>query len=209
MLNIGKGNFVVLLGRMSEWQVGFVVPQGGYQKLKKSGINALQDSIRVTVPWLSDRVEFLNDWHKISLLSVEASCLSRWHRPGLLLIGDAAHVMLPVGGVGINCAISDAVEAANVLANPLREGKVPEEMLVEVQHRRERLTRMIQGFQTMLQKRILSSLKAGKAFTPPLAMRIIVRLPFLRDLPARVMALGIRPVKLEHPDEVPVGGGTE
>jgi len=209
MLNIGEGNFVVLLGRMNEWQVGYVVPQGGYQKLKKSGINALKNSIRITVPWLSDRVEFLNDWHKISLLSVEASCLSRWHRPGLLLIGDAAHVMLPVGGVGINCAISDAVEAANVLANPLREGKITEEMLGEVQHRRERLTRMIQGFQTMLQKRILRSLKEGKAFTTPLALRIITRLPLLRDLPARVMALGIRPVKLEHPDEVPVGDGTE
>jgi 2-polyprenyl-6-methoxyphenol hydroxylase-like FAD-dependent oxidoreductase len=114
--------------------------------------------------------------------------------------------MLPVGGVGINCAISDAVEAANVLTNPLREGQVTEEMLAEVQRRRERLTRMIQGFQTMMQKRVVGALKSGKGFTLPLALRIIVRLPLLRDLPARVLALGIRPVKLERPEEVAVVG---
>jgi 2-polyprenyl-6-methoxyphenol hydroxylase-like FAD-dependent oxidoreductase len=201
MLNIGEGNFIVLLGRMNEWQVGYVMPQGGYQKLKKNGLSEFRESIKATVPWLANRVGFINDWHQVSLLSVEASCLSRWHRPGLLLIGDAAHIMLPVGGVGINCAISDSVEAANVLSNPLREGHVTEEMLVEVQHRRERLTRMIQGFQTMLQKRIVASLKSGKAFTPPFALRAMIRLPLLRDLPARVMALGIQPAKLEHPEE--------
>ena len=204
MLSIGEGNFIVLLGRMNEWQVGYVMPQGGYQKLKKNGLDAFQNSIKVTVPWLADRVEYIKDWHQVSLLSVEASCLSRWHRPGLLLIGDAAHVMLPVGGVGINCAISDAVEAANVLTNPLRYGCVTEEALGEVQRRRERLTRMIQGFQTMMQKRIVGALKSGKTFTPPPALQVIVRIPLLRDLPARVMAFGIRPVKLEHPVELAV-----
>jgi len=202
MLTIGEGNFIVLLGRMTEWQVGYVMPPGGYQKLKQNGLKAFQDSIKVTVPWLSDRVEHINDWHHVSLLSVEGSCLSQWHLPGLLLIGDAAHVMLPVGGVGINCAISDAVEAANVLTKPLRARQVTEETLAQVQHRRERLTRMIQGFQTMMQKRIVGALTSGKAFTLPLALRIIVRLPLLRDLPARVMAFGIRPVRLENPEEV-------
>ena len=206
MLNIGEGNFIVLLGRMTEWQVGYVMPQGGYQKLKQNGLNAFQDSIKVTIPWLADRVEHINDWHHVSLLSVEGSCLSRWHLPGLLLIGDAAHVMLPVGGVGINCAISDAVEAANALTNPLRNREVTEEMLAEIQRRRERLTRMIQGFQSMMQKRIVGALKSGKAFSLPLALRIMVQLPLLRDLPARVLAFGIRPVKLEHPEEVAVGG---
>jgi len=205
MLTIGEGNFIVLLGRMTEWQVGYVMPQGGYQKLKQNGLQAFQESIKTTVPWLADRVAHINDWHHVSLLSVEGSCLSRWHLPGLLLIGDAAHVMLPVGGVGINCAISDAVEAANVLTPPLRNCQVTEELLAEVQSRRERLTRMIQGFQTMMQKRIVGALKSGNAFTLPLALRIIVRLPLLRDLPARVLAFGIRPVRLERPEEVPVG----
>lgn len=96
-LNIGRGQFIVLLGRVHEWQVGYVVPSGAYTRLKSEGLSALQRSVATTVPWLADRVELLNDWHQVNVLSVEASRLIRWHRPGLLLIGDAAHVILPVG----------------------------------------------------------------------------------------------------------------
>jgi 2-polyprenyl-6-methoxyphenol hydroxylase-like FAD-dependent oxidoreductase len=206
-LNIGAGNFVVLLGRANEWQVGYVVPKGGYQMLKGKGLKGLQESIASTVPWLADRVESLIDWHQVAVLSVEANRLSRWHRPGLLLIGDAAHVMLPVGGVGINCAIGDAVEAANVLAQPLRAGLVKDEMLAEVQRRREFLTSLIQRFQTLIQKRIVDAIKSGRPFTPPPALGFILRVPGLRDLPARVMAFGIRRVHLEHPQEMPLDKG--
>ena len=117
----------------------------------------------------------------------------------MLLIGDAAHVILPVGGVGINCAISDAVEAANVLTEPLRVGVVQEDDLAEVQRRRERVTRIIQRFQTLMQKRILRSIESGKPFKPPLPLRIILRVPGLRNLPARVVAFGVRRVRLERP----------
>lgn len=161
-LNIGEGNFVVLLGRVHEWQVGYVVRKGGYQKLKTKGLNALQHSIAVTVPLLADRVELLNDWHHVNVLSVEASRLTRWYRPGLLLIGDAAHVMLPVGGVGINCAISDAVEAANVLGEPLRAGRVEDEMMAEVQRRRERLTEQRE------RKHVCMNIAPRKPTGPPL-----------------------------------------
>lgn len=197
--NIGRGQFIVLLGRAHEWQIGYVAPSGSYSRLKSEGLSALQRSVATTVPWLTDRVELLKDWHQINVLSVEASRLIRWHRPGLLLIGDAAHVMLPIGGVGINCAISDAVEAANVLTEPLRVGRVQENDLAEVQRRRERITRLIQRVQTMMQERILRSLESGIPFKPPLPLRIILRVPGLRNIPARVVAFGVRRVRLERP----------
>jgi 2-polyprenyl-6-methoxyphenol hydroxylase-like FAD-dependent oxidoreductase len=198
-LNIGRRQFVVLLGRTHEWQVGFVAPSGAYARLKGEGLASLQQSVAATVPWLTDRVELLNDWHQVNVLSVEASRLVTWHRPGLLLIGDAAHVVLPIGGVGINCAISDAVEAANVLTEPLRTGRVEEDDLAEVQKRRERIVRIIQGFQTVIQTRILRSLESGTPFKPPLALRMMLRVPGFRNLPARLVAFGVRRVQLEHP----------
>lgn len=197
-LNIGYREFIVLLGRVHEWQVGYVVPSGGYQRLKSEGLNALQESVAATVPWLADRVELLNDWHQVNVLSVEASRLIKWHRPGLLLLGDAAHVILPIGGVGINCAISDAVEAVNVLTEPLRAGRVRESDLAEVQRRRERVTSFIQGFQTFMQKRILRALESGEPFKPPLPLRMILRVPWLRTIPARLVGFGVRRVRLER-----------
>jgi len=198
-LNFGRKQFIVLLGRVHEWQVGYVVPSGGYQRLKSEGLSAFQQSVAAVVPWLADRVELLSDWHQVNVLSVEASRLTRWHRPGLLLIGDAAHVILPIGGVGINCAISDAVEAANVLTDPLRAGRVHESDLAEVQRRRERVTSFIQRFQTFMQKRILLALESGEPFKPPLPLRIILRVPGLRTIPARLVGFGVRRVRLERP----------
>ena len=173
--------------------------KGGFQRLKSDGIESLQRSIATTVPWLADRVSLISDWRQVNVLSVEASRVATWHRPGLLLIGDAAHVMLPVGGVGINCAIADAVEAVNVLTEPLRHGRVDDSHLAEVQRRRERFTKIIQGFQAAVQGGIASSLASGKPFRPPLPVRIIVRIPVLRNLQARLTAFGVKRVRLERP----------
>jgi 2-polyprenyl-6-methoxyphenol hydroxylase-like FAD-dependent oxidoreductase len=200
VLMIGKQEVAAVLGRTSEWQVGYVMNKGGFQRLKSEGIEALQRSIATTVPWLADRVSHISDWRQVNVLSVEASRVATWHRPGLLLIGDAAHVMLPVGGVGINCAIADAVEAVNVLTEPLRTGQVEESHLAEVQRRRERFTKIIQRFQAEVQAGIASALVGGKPFRPPLPVRLAVRIPVLRNLQARLTAFGIKRVRLEHPE---------
>ena len=202
-LYVGLRQAAVVLGRTKEWQIGVVLPKGGYQRLKAAGLIALQEAIASTVPWLADRVDLLNDWHRVNLLSVEANRLIRWHRPGLLLLGDAAHVMLPVGGVGINCAIADAVEASNVLVEPLRTGRILESDLAEVQQRRERWTRIVQRAQAGQQRRILRALESGTPFRPPPLVRLILRVPGLRNLPARVIGFGGRRVRLQHPEEAP------
>src|SRR5207247_1863393 len=117
---IRAGHFIVLLERPEEWQVGFVILKGSYQQVRAAGLEAVRQAVVEAVPWLSDRVADLNDWKQVSVLAVESSRLTKWYQPGLLLIGDAAHVMSPVGGVGINVAIQDAVEAANLLGPRLR-----------------------------------------------------------------------------------------
>jgi 2-polyprenyl-6-methoxyphenol hydroxylase-like FAD-dependent oxidoreductase len=198
----GRRQGIVVLGRTHTWQLGYVGPEGHYHDVKAQGIEAFRESVAEVVPWLADRVNSLRDFSDLSLLSVQGSRLARWHRPGLLLIGDAAHVMLPVGGVGINCAIADAVEAVNVLAEPLRADRVEVRHLAEVQRRREGVTRTIQSFQARMQRGMVAAFKAGTGFRLPLPARIVLRIPFLRDLPPRLTAFGVRRVRLEHPDEV-------
>ena len=189
-----KGNILAIIDRLDYWQLGYVIPKGSYQKLREAGIEALRQSIAELAPEFSDRVEKLKDWSQISFLSVESSRLSRWYRPGLLLIGDAAHVMSPVGGVGINYAIQDAVVAANVLSTPLKNGHLHLWDLAEVQRQREWSTRIIQGFQSLVQQQIIKgALDTTRKFTPPAFMR----LPIWRNLPARLVAFGIWPVHLE------------
>lgn len=199
----GLRQIVVVLGRTEEWQLGVVLPKGGYQRFKMEGLNVFRQAIASTVPWLSDRVELLNDWRRVSVLSVEADQLVHWHRPGLLLLGDAAHVMLPVAGVGINCAIADAVEATNVLAGPLRTGCIENSQLAEVQRRRQGITRFVQRFQAAQGKRIIRALESGRPFSMPLLLRVILRVPGLRNFPARVTAFGVRRVRLHDPQETP------
>lgn len=199
---VGERQIIAVLGRQNEWQLGYVGPPGRYREVKSRGLEAFRESIAATLPWLADRVGSIGGWDDVSLLSVEASRLERWHRPGLLLIGDAAHVMLPVGGVGINCAIADAVEAANVLSEPLRSGSANDRHLAEVQRRRERVTKIIHSFQAGIQGRMVKAFEAGRMFRLPLPLRLILRVPGLRNLPPRVPAFGVRRVRLERPDEV-------
>ena len=189
-----RGHLVVQLDRWDYWQVGFVIPKGTYQQLRAAGLPALRQELALTAPELADRVDELQDWKQVSLLSVESNRLPRWYRPGLLLIGDAAHVMTPVGGVGINYAIQDAVVAANVLTEPLQRGRLSLRDLATVQLQRELPTRFIQAFQNFLQQRMLQpALDPNTNFQfPPL-----LRLPLLRDIPPRLIGIGLWPVRLK------------
>lgn len=193
----GQGHVMVLLDRFAEWQVAYAILKGSYNELREQGIASLRASIAAISPMLADRVDTLRDWKQCSLLSVESSRARRWHRPGLLLIGDAAHVMSPVGGVGINYAIQDAVVAANVLTRPLRLGQVWERDLRLIQRHRELPVRFIQAVQAIGQRRIIASaLNASQGFQLPWALRIVGRIPVLRAVPARVIGYGLWRVRL-------------
>lgn len=192
---IGNGHIVALLNRDDQWQIAYVISKGEYQEIRSAGLEVLRKSIAEVVPELSDRVDQLRDWSQVAFLSVESSCLKRWYRPGLLLIGDAAHVMSPVGGVGINYAIQDAVVAGNVLSKPLKEGKLQLSHLAKVQRQRQLPTRIIQAVQSFMQKQFIArALKPDQLLTPP----PLLRLPFLRALPARIIGLGIWPVHVKQ-----------
>ena len=188
---IGNGHMLAVLNRYDYWQLGYVIPKGGYRKLREAGLETLRQTVAELAPELADRLAELNDWKQVSLLSVESSRVPRWYVPGLLLIGDAAHVMSPVGGVGINYAIQDAVVAANVLSGPLRSGNLSVGHLAAVQRQRELPTRIIQAFQSVIQQGLLASVldpsSAPGGFRPPL----FLRLPFFRAILARFVAFGV------------------
>jgi 2-polyprenyl-6-methoxyphenol hydroxylase-like FAD-dependent oxidoreductase len=191
-------SIIVVLNRFDYWQLGYVIPKGKYQDVRAAGLEHLHQVIANGVPNLAERVQEIKEWKQISVLSVESNRLPRWYRPGLLLIGDAAHVMSPVGGVGINYAIQDAVVAANVLGNKLKYGIVRRRDLAEVQRKRELPTRVIQALQNMVQRFVLARvLNAKKPLIVPAFVPFLVRLPLLRDLPARIIALGLWPVHVK------------
>ncbi len=193
-----NGRICILLTREHEWQLGYVFPKGDYNEIKQQGIEALQEDIGQIVPWLRGRITEVDDFSKVHLLNVKSDRLTTWHKPGLLLIGDAAHVMSPVGGVGINYAINDAVEAANVLIPSFATGAPDETHLAEIQARRFPPTKKIQDIQTFAQKNIVALALQNKDFDVPLPGKIILGTPFLRDIPARVIALGITQVRLDQ-----------
>jgi 2-polyprenyl-6-methoxyphenol hydroxylase-like FAD-dependent oxidoreductase len=197
VFRFGRGSLLVLMDHSDYWQVGYIIPKGYYPRLKEKGLPALCGSVAALAPELADRIEGLQDWAQGSLLSVESDLLRRWYRPGLLLLGDAAHVVSPVGGVGINLAIQDAVVAANVLAGPLGKGKVRVRHLRAVQRRREWAVRLIQGAQELAQRHVVAdALHADEQFELSRLLRLLLRTPVLRDLPARLIAYGAWPV---HP----------
>jgi 2-polyprenyl-6-methoxyphenol hydroxylase-like FAD-dependent oxidoreductase len=192
---IDRGRILAALPRADSWQLAWVIPKGGYQRLRRAGLAELRAQVSALAPELHDALEaHLTDWHQVSLLSVESSHVRRWYRPGLLLIGDAAHVMSPVGGVGINYAVQDAVVAANVLAEPLRRGHVPTSALLRVQLQRALPTLVIQTVQNFLQRRILTAASQNQFVLPSW----LLRTPILRDLPARLIGYGLWRV---HPRE--------
>ncbi len=188
------GHILVLINRGDYWQCGYVIPKDSGVPVRERGLAAFRDGVARLVPFLADRVGEMKDWEQVRLLTVRVDRLARWHRPGLLCIGDAAHAMSPVGGVGINLAIQDAVAAANILAAPLREGRPTTAHLHAVQRRRELPTRLTQRFQLLVQNRIITHvLGRAEPLPPPLLVRLLTRCPFLRRLPARLIGIGIRP----------------
>jgi 2-polyprenyl-6-methoxyphenol hydroxylase-like FAD-dependent oxidoreductase len=199
---VNKGGRVLVIKKRPEyWQLGMIVAKGSYQQFKAAGLDALRKIIVDMVPWFADRIDYLQDWRQVMPLLVQSGRLEKWYKPGLLMIGDAAHVMSPVCSVGVNYAIQDAVETVNVLKKPLQEGRVEVQNLADVQRRRNWPTKIIQRFQGIAQGRLFAAMDpavAAKPWKPALGLRIMLSLPFLRTLPGRLIHFGLWKVRLEE-----------
>jgi 2-polyprenyl-6-methoxyphenol hydroxylase-like FAD-dependent oxidoreductase len=199
---VDSGRVLVMLDRGDYWQCAFVIRKGGYDAIRHKGLDAFRSEVARLAGLPPDRLGELGDWSDIKLLTVTVNRLRRWHRPGLLCIGDAAHAMSPIGGVGINLAIQDAVAAANILTPWLRgsagDAAPP---LARVQRRRELPTRLTQAMQLLIQNRIISRVLASSDTLPlPLALRLLQRWPWLRRIPARLIGIGFRPEHVRTPE---------
>ena len=195
----GPRCLLVLMDHFDHWQIGYILPKGSYGDLKARGIAAFQQRIAAIAPELADRVAQITDWKQCSLLSVESNRVRRWHRPGLLLLGDAAHTMSPVGGVGINMAIQDAVAAANLLAAPLAAGHVSSAVLAAVQRQRAWPTRVIQTAQAFAQQFVVArALGSDQPFQLPWLLRLALRVSWLQAIPSRLIAFGPRATALAN-----------
>jgi len=197
---IDQGRVLVLLDRGDYWQCAFVIPKGRFAEIQGRGMEAFRAELVRLAPYLGDAVGALKDWNEVKLLTVAVDRLRHWHRPGLLCIGDAAHAMSPIGGVGINLAIQDAVAAANILMVPLRDRRLTQAQLQAVQRRRELPTRLTQGMQLFIQNRVMTRVLGSAApLSVPLPVRLMQRWPILRRIPARLIGLGFRPEHVRTP----------
>ncbi|MEP6873003.1 MAG: FAD-dependent oxidoreductase [Burkholderiales bacterium] len=201
---IRPGALLVMLNRNTYWQCAYVIPKDSFAALQAAGLGAFRDRVESIAPFLANALAALTSWDDLSLLSVQVARMPRWYRDGLLCIGDAAHAMSPVGGVGINLAIQDAVAASNLLAEPLREKRLRTTDLDAVQRRREWPARVTQQAQVAIHNELLAPVLAGTAApaTLPLPLRLLQRLPQLRRLPARLVGIGVRPERVRtspHP----------
>jgi len=189
-----RGRILFLINREDYWQCAFVIPKGTADEIRHRGLEAFRQEIAALEPFLQGRTEELSDWKQISLLTVTVDRLARWSRPRVLCIGDAAHAMSPIGGVGINLAIQDAVAAANLLGPKLRQNNVTESDLEAVQRRRSFPTRATQRFQILIQNNVIRKiLGSDKTLSAPWVLKLLQRWPVLRRIPARVLGLGFRP----------------
>jgi 2-polyprenyl-6-methoxyphenol hydroxylase-like FAD-dependent oxidoreductase len=201
---VGLGRLMVLLNRNDYWQAGFIIPKGSGEAHRQKPIAEFHAEIAELAPFLGERTAEIKSWSDVSLLSVVVDRLERWHQPGLLLIGDAAHAMSPMGGVGINLAIQDAVATANIVGPALRDGKIIDEgLLAKVQARRMLPTRVIQGVQRIMQKNIIERVLSARGPAPraPAVLRFLSRFRWVRHIPARLFGLGIRRERLSLPAE--------
>jgi 2-polyprenyl-6-methoxyphenol hydroxylase-like FAD-dependent oxidoreductase len=198
---VDAGQILVVFNRGEYWQCAYVIAKGSADRLKAQGIGSLRDHISALAPFLADRVDELQSFDDVKLLTVAIDRLPLWHKPGLLCIGDAAHAMSPVGGVGINLAIQDAIAAANLLAGSLSgKGPLSDQLVAQVQKRREWPTKVIQAIQVVVQKRIISRVLGGTGkVKPPWFLRLFIYFPILRRLPARLIGLGVRRERITSP----------
>ncbi|HLY63405.1 MAG TPA: FAD-dependent oxidoreductase [Terriglobia bacterium] len=197
--HIDRGKMMVLLNRESYWQCAFVIAKGKADEIRQRGLESFRQEIASLAPFLRDRLEELHDWKDISLLTVAVDRLARWSRPGLLCIGDAAHAMSPIGGVGINLAIQDAVATANILGPILLHRAPTPDDLEAVQRRRDFPTRATQRLQTFLQNNVIRLvLGSPKPVTLPWPLKLLRHFPFLRRIPARLIGVGFRPEHVKN-----------
>ena len=196
---LSDNHILVMLDRGDYWQCGFVIPKGAFDEIRARGMDAFRAQIAAIVPFMRDRVGELTEWDAVKLLTVLVDHLREWWRPGLLCIGDAAHAMSPVGGIGINLAIQDAVAAANRLSVPLRQGRMTLDDLRAVQRRREFPTRMTQRLQVFIHTRVLSRVLARTPTDLPFVVKLVERWPILRRIPARIVGVGFRPEHVASP----------
>jgi 2-polyprenyl-6-methoxyphenol hydroxylase-like FAD-dependent oxidoreductase len=196
-----SGRIMALIDRGDYWQCAYVFPKGMADEVRARGIEAFRAEVAGLAPTLGERIGAVGSWDDVKLLSVSLDRLEQWHRPGLLVIGDAAHAMSPIGGVGINVAVQDAVAAANALAGPMAAGEEVDPLLRRVQKRRLPAVRITQGFQKTAQDRIISRLLMGQGgdFEPPRALRWLDRYPLLRRIPAALIGFGWRPEHVRSP----------
>ena len=195
------GQILVLIERGTHWQCGYVIAKGSLGDLKKQDVDLLRRRLAVLAPFLSDRVAEIASWDDVKLLTVAVDRLKLWHRPGLLCIGDAAHAMSPVGGVGINLAIQDAVATANILTQALQgQGPIADALLARVQARRQWAVKATQMMQLFIQNRVISAVLSSHSarLAPPWFMRLFVYIPWLRRWPARVIGIGVRPERVRQ-----------
>ena len=199
--HIEAGAMMIMLDRGNYWQCAYVIPKGGIDRVKAEGLDAFHKRVVMMSPFLADRVAGLKSWDDIKLLSVAVDRLRQWWRPGLICIGDAAHAMSPIGGVGVNLAVQDAVAAANRLAAPLKAGKASSEDLQAIQDRRALPVRLTQWIQLTIQNRIIGPALSGtQRPKPPLLFKLFDMFPVLRRIPARLLGVGVRPEHVHTPD---------
>jgi 2-polyprenyl-6-methoxyphenol hydroxylase-like FAD-dependent oxidoreductase len=194
------GRILITIDRGSHWQCGYVIAKGGYRTLRAGGLAALRTRIAGLAPALAQDVACLTDWDAIELLTIQVNRLETWWRPGLLCIGDAAHAMSPIGGVGVNLAIQDAVAAANELAEPLLDAALGDEHLQRIQRRRQWPAAFTQRLQLLVQDKVIAGVLQDGGVRPPLALRLIDRLPLLRRLSGRMIGMGVRPEHIRTRD---------
>jgi 2-polyprenyl-6-methoxyphenol hydroxylase-like FAD-dependent oxidoreductase len=202
--HIEAGRLMVMFDRGDYWQCAYVIPKGGIERVKSEGLEAFHARVVEMSPFLSDRIGELKSWDDIKLLSVTVDRLRKWWRPGLICIGDAAHAMSPIGGVGINMAVQDAVAAANRLAGPLRAGKVTDEDLQAIQERRTLPVKFTQWMQLTIQRRVVNPvLQTHERPKAPAFFKLFGVFPILRSIPARLVGIGIRPEHVQTPEAAP------
>jgi 2-polyprenyl-6-methoxyphenol hydroxylase-like FAD-dependent oxidoreductase len=196
-----RGRVFVMLDREDYWQCAYVIRKGNLEEIRSRGLEAFRRDVAQIAPFLQDRVAELRDWNDVKLLTVMVDRLHKWYRPGLLCIGDAAHAMSPIGGVGINLAIQDAVAAANILGEPLRQDRLVISDLQKVQRRRAMPTRLTQWLQIFIQDRVISRVLANaKQQSVPWPVKLLRAWPVLRRIPARLVGIGFRPEHVHTPD---------